>query len=134
MTTKTQMYDYPGYNIRFGVGGDAGGAATTAYAKFAAFTTMIAYSASLNVAVVGTAGTSTWQFQQVNTSGTTTLALFTLATGTVGKGSNVALSTATGGISLAQNDMLQLLSGGDVAAKLAVGWELGLAQNASVTV
>ena len=109
MTTKNQMYDYAGYNVRFSVGGEAGGAASTQYAKFAAWTTMVAYSVQFTVTVVGTAGISTWAALKINTSGTTTVALTSLSTGTVGLGYNFLLSTASGGLSLAQGDILSVV-------------------------
>lgn len=134
MATKTQRYDAELYQVRFSGGGEAGGIATTVYAKYAAWTAMVAYSVALSVAIVGTAGTSTWQVGKVGTSGTTTYALFTLATGVVGTGTIVALTTASGGIALNAGEYLQVLSGGDATAKLAVGYELGLQNQTTVTV
>ncbi len=134
MATKSQAYDAPLYQVRFSGGGEAGGTATTVYAKYAAWTSMVAYSVALTVAIVGTAGTSTWQVGKVGTSGTTTYALYTLATGAVATGTLDALPTASGAITLNPGEYLQVLSGGAATAKLAVGYELGLQNQGSVTV
>jgi len=133
MATKSQAYDSALYQVRFGASGQAGGAATTSYAKFAAFTTLQVYTATLTVAVIGTAGTSTWQIGKVGTSGTTTYQLFTLATGAVGTGTQYTLSTSIGGQTLNTGEYLQVLSGGDATAILAVAYELGLGNGTTVT-
>jgi len=126
MATKNAAYDSPIYQVHALYGGEAGGAATTQYAKFAAFTAMAAYSIQLTCTVVGTAGISTWAALKINTGGTTTTALLSLSTGTVGVSYSVALSTSPGGLALAQGDIFAIVSGGDATAKLAVGYELGL--------
>jgi hypothetical protein len=87
---------------------------------------MSVYAIQLTCTVVGTAGISTWATLKINTGGTTTTALLSLSTGTVGLSYNVALSTSPGGLSLAQGDIVSIVSGGDATAKLAVGYEVGL--------
>jgi hypothetical protein len=127
MATKSQAYDWPGYQTRWMVGGgEAGGAATTQYAKFCAFTAMQAYSIEMTYSVVGTATLSTFQALKINTSGTTTVTLNTVGTGTVGLGVNVLLSTSAGGLALAQGDILVFLSGTDATMKEVIAWEVGL--------
>ena len=74
MTTKSMMYDNASYVTRQNDSqGEAGGAATTAYAKFVSFTAMLAFSAQLTVTVAGTATTNAFIIQRV--SGTTTTVL-----------------------------------------------------------
>lgn len=135
MSTRAASYDSPIYQAHHTYGGEAGGAATTQYAKFAAWTAMAAYAVQLTCTVVGTAGISTWAALKVNTGGTTTTALLSLSTGTVGLSYNVVLSTSPGGLALAQGDIFTIVSGGDATAKLAVSYELGLQNmNGAVTV
>jgi len=126
MTTRAAAYDSPIYNVHHTYGGEAGGAATTQYAKFAAWSAMSVYAIQLTCTVVGTAGISTWAALKINTGGTTTTALLSLSTGTVGVSYNVVLSTSPGGLALAQGDIFDVVSGGDATAKLAVSYELGL--------
>ena len=125
-TQRNMSYDHPQYTTHYSASGQAGGAATTSYAKFIAFTAHAFYSTTLSVAIIGTAGTSTWMIQKVGTSGTTTYQLFTLATGAVGTGTQYLMSTGLGGVNVDKNEYLQVLSGGDATAILAVGYELGV--------
>ena len=132
--TRNMSYDSPAYTTHWAWGGEAGGAATTAYAKFVAFTALTFYSATLSVTTVGTAGTSTWQIGKVGTSGTTTYQLFTLATGVVGTGTQYLLSTSVGGVAVNQNEYIQILSGGDATAKVAIAYELGVQPGANINI
>jgi hypothetical protein len=135
MATKSQAYDWPGYQVRFPVGSaEAGGAASTQYAKFCAFTAMQAYSVEMTCSVVGTATLSTFQALKINTSGTTTVTLNTIGTGTVGFGVNVLLSTSAGGLALAQGDILAFLTGTDATMKNVITWEVGLKIDPTTTV
>lgn len=134
MATRGAAYDSPLYQARWGVTQEAGGTATTSYAKFIAFTALQVYTATLTVAVIGTAGTSTWAIGKVGTSGTTTYQLYTLATGVVGTGTQYLLSTGVGGITLNPNEYMQIISGGDATAKLAVGYEVSVQNQANVTI
>ena len=135
MATKSQAYDSPVYQARFlASSGEAGGAATTQYCKFNAWTSMQAYSVQVTCSTVGTATLSTFQALKINTSGTTTVVLATIGTGTVGGGFNALLSTSAGGLALAQGDILAFLSGTDATMKNVVSWELGLKQDPSTTI
>ena len=135
MATKTQAYDWPGYQIRFTpTSAEAGGAATTQYAKFCAWTAMQAYSVQMTCSTVGTATLSTFVALKINTSGTTTVTLNTIGTGTVGFGVNVLLSTSAGGLALAQGDILAFLSGTDATMKNVIAWEVGLKIDPATTI
>ena len=124
MTTKNMAYDSPNGQVHFTLSaGEAGGGAATQYAKFAAWTAMQLYAVQATVTTAGTAGISTWAFLKINTGGTSTTALFTLQTGTVGAGFNCLLTTASGGLALAAGDIGAIVSGGDATAKVAVSFE-----------
>jgi hypothetical protein len=134
MATKNMAYDHPAYVARLGVtGAEAGGAATTQYGKYAAFTKMLAMSAQFTVTTAGTAAGHLFSVLQISGTATTTLATTTLGTGAAGTTTNVALSTAAGGIVLAQGDILDVVSGADTVGKAVVSYELGVQPLANVT-
>jgi hypothetical protein len=134
MATKNMAYDHPAYTARLAVsGGEAGGAATTQYGKFAAFTKMQAMSAQVTVTTAGTAAGHLLSVLQISGTATTTLATTTLGTAAAGTTTNVALSTAAGGVSLAQGDILDVVTGADAAGKAAVSYELLVQPLANVT-
>jgi len=133
MTTKNLTYDHVAYLTRLGAAmGEAGGAATTQYAKFAAFTALQAWSAQLTVTTAGT--TTAHGFQVVKISGTATTALgtATLGTSTAGATQNL-LFTSTNGVSLSQGDILAAISLADAAGKAAISYEHSLQPFANVT-
>ena len=136
MTTKSLAYDHAAYIARVGAPmGEAGGAATTQYGKFAAFTAAIAFSAQFTTTVAGTvAGHG---FQVVKISGTTTTALGTQTIGTATAGSTfnlVLAGTATGGVALLQGDVLAAISLADATGKAAVAYEVQNQPLANVTI
>lgn len=135
MTTRSMAYDNPTYTARNSESmGEIGGAATTQYAKFCAFTSHIAYSAQLTVTTAGTATTHTVAFSKVSGTSTTALATATLGTSAAGTTLNVPLSTATGGVALSQGDLLVAVTGADATGKAALAYEAVPAPTASVTV
>ncbi len=134
MATKNMAYDHPTYLTRVGeVMGEAGGAATTQYAKFVAFTGMLAWSAQLTVTTAGTATAHLFSVLKISGTATSTLATSTLGTNTAGFTTNVALSTAAGGVTLLQGDIVSVVSGADVVGKAAVAFEVSPAPLANVT-
>lgn len=136
MTTKSNRYDHETYTVRTTLPGDeAGGGATTAYGKFAAFTAMLLFSAQVTVTVAGTATTNIFSFIRLVSSNTSTSTIATTSLGVSGVGitTNVALATAAGGLSINQGDALYVLSGSDATGKVAVGWEVGLVPGANIT-
>jgi hypothetical protein len=134
MATKSMAYDHPAYQARVATGsGEAGGAATTQYVKYAAFTKMLAMSAQVTVTTAGTAAGHLLSVLQISGTATTTLATTTLGTGAAGTTTNVALSTAAGGIALAQGDILDVVTGADATGKAAVSYELLVQPTANVT-
>lgn len=134
MSTKSMAYDNPTYTSRNSESmGEIGGAATTQYAKFCAFTSSIAYSAQLTVTTAGTATAHAVTFSKISGTSTTALATATLGTAAAGSTFNVPLSTATGGVALNQGDLLVAITGADAAGKAALSYEASPAPGATVT-
>lgn len=135
MATKNMAYDHPSYITRVGeVMGEAGGAATTQYAKFVAFTGMLAFSAQLTVTTAGTAAGHLFSVLKISGTATSTLATTTLGTAAAGTTTNVLLTNVAGGVSLLQGDILDVVSGPDVVGKAAIAFELQTTPLANVTV
>jgi hypothetical protein len=135
MATRNLAYDHAQYILHQAESaGEAGGGATTQYAKFCAFTAMQAYSAQLTVTTAGTATANLFSIIKISGTATSTLATSTLGTGVAGTTVNVALSTAAGGAALLQGDILATLSGADVVGKAAVCYEISVAPLGNVTV
>jgi hypothetical protein len=127
-------YDNPTYTSRNSESmGEIGGAATTQYAKFCAFTATLAYSAQLTVTTAGTAAGHTVAFSKISGTATTALATATLGTSAAGTTLNVPLSTSTGGVSLLQGDLLVAVTGADATGKAALAYEAAPAPLANVT-
>jgi len=134
MATKSMAYDNATYIARQGDScGEAGGGATTQYAKFAAFTAALAFSAQLTVSTAGTAAGHGFSIIRISGTATSTLATTTLGTAAAGTTTNVALATAAGGLALTQGDILAALSLTDATGKAAVAYEYGVSPGASVT-
>lgn len=134
MTTKSMMYDHPAYVARQGAAmGEVGGAATTAYGKFAAFTAMIGFSLQATVTTAGTAAGHTLTINKISGTSTTALATATLGTSAAGTTLNVPLSTSAGGITMLQGDVLDVVTGADATGKAAIAYEVGLQPQANVT-
>lgn len=134
MTTKSMAYDNPTYTARNSESmGEIGGAATTQYAKFCAFTATLAFSAQLTVTTAGTAAGHTVAFSKISGTSTTALATATLGTNAAGTTLNVPLSTNTGGIALLQGDLLVATTGADATGKVALTYEAVPSPLANVT-
>lgn len=134
MATKNMAYDHPAYIARLGTGPvEAGGAATTQYGKYAAFTAMQAMSAQFTVTTAGTAAGHLFSVLKISGTATSTLATTTLGTAAAGTTTNVTLSTAAGGISMLQGDIIDVVSGPDVVGKAAVAFEMLVQPLANVT-
>jgi hypothetical protein len=128
------VYNHPAYLARIGeVVGEAGGGATTQYAKFVAFTAKLAYSAQLTVTTAGTAAGHLFSLIKISGTATSTLATTTLGTAAAGTTTNVLLTTAAGGVALAQGDIVSVLSGADTVGKAAVALEVSIQPLANVT-
>ncbi len=124
MATKNMGYDHPTYLTRTGEAmGEVGGAATTQYAKFAAFTAKQAYSAQMTVTVAGTAAGHSVSVQKISGTATTALGTQTIGTAAAGTTFNLALSATPGGVALNQGDMLVALTGVDATGKVALTYE-----------
>lgn len=134
MATKNMAYDHPAYTARVGAAmGEAGGAATTQYGKFVAFTAMLAFSAQLTVTTAGTAAGHLFSVLKISGTATSTLATSTLGVGAAGTTTNVALAAAAGGVTLLQGDIIDVVSGPDVVGKAAVAFEVAAQPLANVT-
>lgn len=136
MTVRSVFYDDPQYtNHTQESTGELGGAATTQYAKFCAFTAMQAYSVQFTVTTAGTATAHLFSVLKISGTATSTLATTTLGTGVAGTTTNVVLAgTNTGGASLLQGDILSIVSGADVVGKAAACYELSVTPQANITV
>ena len=141
MTTKNESYDQPTYITRMGaaMGENATAGAAGLFAKFVAYTNMLAFQA---VFAVTTAGTITSNVIVANKiSGTNTTVLGTATLGTQVSGAVVtlpftafALTTAgtttttatntTQGATLFQGDQIVCLLATDSALKVAVSYEV----------
>lgn len=134
MVTKSMMYDSPDYLVRQSAGmGEVGGAGTTQYGKFAAFTAMLAFSLTATVTTAGTAAGHTLTVNKISGTSTTALATATLGTSAAGTVINVPLSTSTGGVALLQGDIINVVTGADVVGKAAVAYEVGVQPLANIT-
>jgi len=123
-------YDHNAYTTPLPIGGiEAGGAATTLYGKYAAFTTMLAKSAQITLTVIGTTVTASFNIIKITGTTTSTLAATTVGTTAIGTTTNVTLGTTT----LAQGDQLITQSGVDATSKAAVSYELLVSPGANVT-
>ena len=132
MATKSMRYDHPAYQAVIPAAqGEVGGAATTGYNKFAAFTAMILKAVQATVTVAGTATTHILTINKIAAGGTATTSIgsVTLSTSTVGTTTNVAITSGT----LAQGDIIQANTGADAAGKAAVTFELAVVPGANVT-
>jgi hypothetical protein len=133
MTTKSLVYDHPTYTVRQSAPmGEGGGAASTQYAKFAAFTALKAFSAQVTVTVAGTSTDHAFTISQISGTATTSRAKATLGTSAAGTTTNVTLA-ASGGLDLAQGDVLVAINGTDTAGKAAIAYEYGVAPESTVT-
>ncbi len=138
MTQKNMMYDHPAYTVRsvFPYGANAAGA-SSATAKFVAFTNMHVYSISATTFVAGTSTYTAWngtatvtttgtgdQISGIKVSGTTTSTYgpYALSAAAGGfsriqiSGTGVGSSTADGGIALLPGDTFHLVRGTDATA------------------
>ena len=144
MAPKNQVYDHPTYITRMGMAmgenATAGGAAQ--FAKFVAYTNMLAFQAVFTVTTAGTITSNVLVVQKI--SGTNTTVLGTATVGTNVAGSVTALpfldfqltisgtttTTATssasvgGGATMIQGDQLTVLLATDSALKVAVSYEV----------
>jgi len=135
MATKDMTYDHPTYTSRQGHAmGEAGGAATTAYAKFCAFTAHKMFTAQLTVTTAGTATAHGFQVQKISGTSTTALTTQTIGTAVAGTTYNVLLTTAAGGVDLIEGDILQVSSLADAVGKAVVAFEGNVTPGAVVTI
>ncbi|WP_109477702.1 hypothetical protein [Paraburkholderia sp. C35] len=134
MSTKSMAYDNPTYTSRNSESmGEIGGAATTQYAKFCAFTASLAFAAQMTVTTAGTATTHAVTFSKISGTATTALATATLGTAAAGSTFNVPLSTAAGGVTMNQGDLLVAITGADATGKVALSYEAAPQPGANVT-
>jgi hypothetical protein len=134
MTTKSMAYDNPSYLTRQGDSlGEAGGAATTQYAKFVAFTATQAFNAVLTVTVAGTSAGALCYVSHISGTATTVLGTATPGTSAAGTVLQIALSATPGGLALSQGDILTTVSGADTVGKYAVCYEIATTPGATVT-
>ena len=134
MAQKSLAYDHATSIVRTGAAmGEAGGAATTQYGKFAAFTALQAFSAQFTVTTAGTATAHGFQVVKISGTATTALGTQTLGTGAAGTTANLLLTNVSGGVALAQGDILAAISLADVVGKAAVAYEYNVQPLANVT-
>ena len=132
MATKSMRYDHAAYQVVIPAAqGEAGGAATTGYNKFAAFTAMILKAVQATVTVAGTATAHILTINKIAAGGTATTSIgsVTLGTSTVGSTVNSAITSGT----LVQGDIVQANTATDATGKAAVTFELVIVPGATVT-
>jgi len=130
MATRSMQYDHQAYTTPLPIGGfEAGGAATTLYGKYAAFTAMIAKSAQITLTVIGTTVTASFNIIKITGTTTSTLAATTVGTNAIGTTTNVTLGSTT----VIQGDQIITQSGVDATSKAAVSYELLVVPGANVT-
>lgn len=131
-TTAQLQYDHATYLTRQipCVGANA---ANTNHAAFSAALAAVAYSATFTIITAGTSSGAVWVINQISGTTTTALATATLSTTAAAGVLNVALSTKTGGVALAQGDRLVGTKGADTATVSSLSYELVVAPAASVT-
>lgn len=155
MSQKSMAYDHPGYTVRscHSYGANAAGA-SSATAKFLAFTSMHVFSINATSFVVGTSTYTAWngtatvtttgtgdQISGIKVSGTTTSTYGPFALSAVQggfqriqiSGTGVGSSTADGGVSLAAGDTFHLVRGTDATAVEVTAIEYGVDPEASVS-
>lgn len=135
---KSQSYDSPDYQVHQLIGsGEAGGAANTAYAKFAVFAASQLFSAQVTVTTAGTATANQFNLVRISGTATTTLGSAVVGTSAAGTTFNIfALGTNTaqiGGQALNQGDIVEIQSSADTVGKVAVGYEVMVAPLANIT-
>jgi hypothetical protein len=124
------QYDHNAYTTPLSVGGfEAGGAATTLYGKYAAFTAMIAKAAQITLTVVGTATAASFNIIKITGTTTTTLGTTQVGTTAIGATTNITLGNTT----CVQGDQIITQTGSDAAVKAAVSYELLVVPGANVT-
>lgn len=134
MAVKNLAYDHPAYLARCASPlGEIGGGATTQYAKFVAFTTLQAFSAQLTVTTAGTVAGHGFQVVKISGTATTALGTATLGTSAAGTTQNLLLTSVTGGVALAQGDILAAISLADATGKAAIAYEAGILPLSNVT-
>ena len=144
MATKNQFYDHPTYITRMGMAmGEnptAGGALQ--FAKFVAYTNMLAFQAVFTVTTAGTITSNVLVVQKISGTNTTVLGTATLGTNVQGSvvtlpftayqvsASGTTTTTATnsasvgGGATLIQGDQITTLLATDSSLKVAVSYEV----------
>lgn len=126
-------YDHAAYLTRFPVISGVN-TANTSFPDAAAFTSMLALSATFTVVTAGTsAGGNLWVVNKISGTTTTALATATLGTSAAGTVVNVPLSTTAGGVPLIQGDLLFTAKGTDTVGVSALVYELALQPLATVT-
>jgi hypothetical protein len=134
MVTKNMEYAHPTYVSREGQClGEAGGAATTAYAKFAAFTAMKLYALQATVSVAGTAAGHGFGLVRISGTATTTLGTQTIGTAAAGTTFNLVATNVSDGVNLNQGDIVEVVSLSDVVGKAVIAYEVMAAPLANVT-
>lgn len=134
MATKTMRYDHPAYIVPFLVSKNAAAGASASKAKFVAFTSMLAKSATAVVTVAGTTTGAAAGITFNHISGTTTTSV-----GQITVGTGVAFTTTTnvvlasGTAVLAQGDLLQGDSGADATLDAEIAYEFLIQPRATVT-
>ena len=130
MATHAMEYDHPAYTTPIVTQADIVATTGSSSGRFAAFTTMIAKSATFTVVTAGT-GATVITAQKIVASGTaiSTFGTVTLGTNAAGYTTNVAL-TGT----LSAGDAFSVLKGADAVGVASVGIEWLFDPGASFTV
>lgn len=132
MANVDMSYDDAVYRARLAVcQGEHGGAATTQYGKFAAFTASRIRAFTMTVTTAGTITSHAFAIVKISHVTTSTMALTTLGLATAGVTTTVDLSANANATTIA-GDVIAFLSSVDATGKIAGSVELQLQAGATV--
>lgn len=132
---RNMAYDHPVYTVPHFIGAAAAAGASSVPIRFAAFTSFVAKSLTVNPIVAGTGtGNCTVTVEKIAAGGTaiTTLAQVVMGTTAAGVATNVLLSSNANSTFVA-GDVLRVSNGADATSVLAIGIEYTIAPGASIT-
>lgn len=129
MATRNFAYDHPAYTQVHASSALSAASGSQNACRFAAFTNMLAKSATFTVVTAGTSAGHLFSVNRVSGTTTTAIGTVTLSTNVAGYTTNMTCNNTT----LAQGDVLMVRSGTDATGIAVVTWELQVAPGANLT-